>query len=540
MKDIKEKLRDFGEEAQRVWKNTQSVWKNAQSVWEKIELKYPTPARILVYLVLFGGVILVCNTIFDYFNLFHHPSSSNLQYMLSAVVQSEAAIVAIVITLTLIAVELSAHEYSPRVVDIFKKNPDIWILLFIYGISIYYGLIVLKHVPIPKGNPLSSETEILNLNFSLPLCPDFITLEHISFALWLGIFSFVALVPYMLNIINLLKPRTIIKKLAKEIAIGYKIKKDVDLIQPIVDILNKSIVNYDFETVKMGLEELNEQVTKVIDSECEQKSKEEIIKSYCDKLERVGQLAIQIADKESTEEVLKNLQTVGLRAAAEKAVSSIEILGKATIKNKQPDVSLKAVKFLGEIGEKCEGKTIEHVPGKTVRELGNLGIKAANAGQELESTVCNAVWALKKVGIAVNYLFSWANVPGDDNVRLLRFLKNNLDIGWAGNVKIRKSKDGKNIHIFDDGHSAKITIDDKQKKMTVIAGRTHELNVKIEGDKLYAKKNLPVAETALMFIKEVRDSSEKNGLFRAKKEAKTALKELGSQENSEAWDIMYL
>jgi hypothetical protein len=467
MKDIKEKLRDFGEEAQRVWKNTQSVWKNAQSVWEKIELKYPTPARILVYLVLFGGVILVCNTIFDYFNLFHHPSSSNLQYMLSAVVQSEAAIVAIVITLTLIAVELSAHEYSPRVVDIFKKNPDIWILLFIYGISIYYGLIVLKHVPIPKGNPLSSETEILNLNFSLPLCPDFITLEHISFALWLGIFSFVALVPYML-------------------------------------------VNYDFETVKMGLEELNEQVTKVIDSECEQKSKEEIIKSYCDKLERVGQLAIQIADKESTEEVLKNLQTVGLRAAAEKAVSSIEILGKATIKNKQPDVSLKAVKFLGEIGEKCEGKTIEHVPGKTVRELGNLGIKAANAGQELESTVCNAVWALKKVGIAVNYLFSWANVPGDD------------------------------IHIFDDGHSAKITIDDKQKKMTVIAGRTHELNVKIEGDKLYAKKNLPVAETAVKFLKEVRDSSEKNGLFRAKKEAKTALKELGSQENSEAWDIMYL
>ena len=289
MKDIKEKLRDFGEEAQ-------SVWKNAQRVWEKIELKYPTPARILVYLVLFGGVILVCNTIFDYFNLFHHPSSSNLQYMLSAVVQSEAAIVAIVITLTLIAVELSAHEYSPRVVDIFKKNPDIWILLFIYGISIYYGLIVLKHVPIPKENPLPSETEILNLNFSLPLCPDFITLEHISFALWLGIFSFVALVPYMLNIINLLKPRTIIKKLVKEIAID-KIKEDEDSIQPIVDILKKSIVRYDFETVKMGLKELNEQVTKVIDSKGEQKSKEEIIKSYCDKLERVGQLAIHIADK---------------------------------------------------------------------------------------------------------------------------------------------------------------------------------------------------------------------------------------------------
>lgn len=513
---------------------------NAQSVWEKIELKYPTPARFLVYLVLFGGVILVCNTIFDYFELFHHPSSSNLQYMLSALVQSEAAIVAIVITLTLIAVELSAHEYSPRVVDIFKKNPDIWILLFIYGTSIYYGLIVLKYVPIPKGNPLPSETEILNLNFSLPLCPDFITLDHISFALWLGIFSFVALVPYMLNITNLLKPQNIIKKLAKEITIDT-IKKDEDSIQPIVDILNKSIVSYDFETVKIGLKELNEQVTKVIDSKCKPKSKEEIIKSYCYNLERVGQLAIRSADTESAEEVIKNLQTFGLHAATKEVVISIGILGKAAIKNKQPDVSLKAADFLGEMGKKCEEKTIEEVPGRTVKELKELGTNAANAGQELESTVCHAVWALKKVGIAANYLFSWADVPEYDSNRLLRFLKNNLNIGWAENAKIRKSNDDKTIRISNDGHSAKITIDDKQKKMTVIAaGRTHELNVKIEGYKLYAKKNLQVAEAAVEFLKEVRDSTEKNGLSRAKKEAKTALKELEKVPEMKHWDIAYV
>jgi len=43
------------------------------------------------------------------------------RYLLSALVQSLAAIIAIVVTLTLVAVQLTASAYSPRVIDIFKK-----------------------------------------------------------------------------------------------------------------------------------------------------------------------------------------------------------------------------------------------------------------------------------------------------------------------------------------------------------------------------------------------------------------------------------
>lgn len=80
-------------------------------------------ARIFVYGVLLLLVVLVGAVIFAHFNLFHTDADS-ARYMLSALVQTQAAIVAIVITLTLIAVQLTASAYSPRVIDIFKKNPD--------------------------------------------------------------------------------------------------------------------------------------------------------------------------------------------------------------------------------------------------------------------------------------------------------------------------------------------------------------------------------------------------------------------------------
>jgi uncharacterized membrane protein len=54
--------------------------------------------------------------------------------MLSAVVQTQAAIIAIVITLTLIAVQLTASAYSPRVIDIFKKNPGL-LVAFLFRLN---------------------------------------------------------------------------------------------------------------------------------------------------------------------------------------------------------------------------------------------------------------------------------------------------------------------------------------------------------------------------------------------------------------------
>ena len=122
-------------------------------------------------------------------------SASSAKYLLSALAQSQAAVIAIVVTLTLVAVQLSAQAYSPRVITIFQESKGSWILLSAYIISIVYDVILLETMP---DNIEGFEMKV-------------------RIATLLAIFSFLALFPYMCHTMNLLKPRTIINRLAKKI-----------------------------------------------------------------------------------------------------------------------------------------------------------------------------------------------------------------------------------------------------------------------------------------------------------------------------------
>ncbi|MCK4733671.1 MAG: hypothetical protein KAT65_14550, partial [Methanophagales archaeon] len=83
-------------------------------------------------------------------------------------------------------------------------------------------------------------------------------------------------------------------------------------------------------------------------------------------------------------------------------------------------------------------------------------------------------------------IFSWENVPGNDSERLLRYLMNDRDIGWAKSAEIHKSDDGRTICIFEDENSAKLMIDETEKKVTlkISDGRIYYLEVKKENGKL--------------------------------------------------------
>ncbi|MEA2032397.1 MAG: hypothetical protein U9N41_02310 [Euryarchaeota archaeon] len=92
----------------------------------------------------------------------------------------------------------------------------------------------------------------------------------------------------------------------------------------------------------------------------------------------------------------------------------------------------------------------------------------------------------KKGCINPGYLFSWNDVPGDNN-RLLNFLSDCPYIGWwAKNAEIHKTDDGKTIKIFKDENWAEITIDEEKEKATlkINNGRTQDLKVKKENGKL--------------------------------------------------------
>jgi hypothetical protein len=316
--------------------------------------------------------------------------------MLSALVQSQAAIVAIVITLTLIAVQLTASAYSPRVIDIFKKNPDMWLLLGCYGISIFYGFIVLKLVEEVEGEAVSQSAiwSLGSISISFESC--------VSMAYWLGAFTFVALFPYMLGVIRLLKPESIIKRLAIEITKDRILKSKEDPIQPIADIIHGSIMKYDLETTRVGLNAVTDQVIEIIDSDTER----EISKLFCEHLVRAGRLAISREDDESTVEVIKSLETFGKSAAdknldtTRKITKSIELIGKIAAKKGEDFdwVTWQAVESL-ELVEKVvieKGEKFKTVAAAIAQSLSNVAIAAAENKREWP-TSC-AVSSLEEIG----------------------------------------------------------------------------------------------------------------------------------------------
>ena len=339
-----------------------NIGNNVHDWWMSFESRHLWIARLIVYSSGLAGVVVVCFILFRYFNLFHTDANS-ARYMLSALVQSQAAIVAIVITLTLIAVQLTASAYSPRVIDIFKKNPDMWILLGCYGVSIFYGFIVLKLVE-------GAEGEFVSQSAIWTLGPISVSFEFcVSMAYWLGVFTFVALFPYMWNIISLLKSENVIKRLANKITKdkileyiklaktsgGVEKRLVADPIQPIVDIIHGSIMKYDLETTRFGLKKVTDQVLKIISPGDE----EEISWCFYNQLTRVGRLAISREDAESTIEVSKNLKNFGTSTAE---------------------------------------KGLENATVYAARSLGEVGKAAAEKG--LKNATVNAVWSLEKVGKA--------------------------------------------------------------------------------------------------------------------------------------------
>lgn len=80
------------------------------------------------------------------------------------------------------------------------------------------------------------------------------------------------------------------------------------------------------------------------------------------------------------------------------------------------------------------------------------------------------------------YLFSWDDVPGNDNEKLVKFLVDYHNTGWAksAETEICKSDDDKTIHIYKDENLAKMMINKKRGKLTLKISdcRTHELKVK--------------------------------------------------------------
>jgi hypothetical protein len=278
-------------------------WREKASELIRWELKgvpilYPVAFIIFLIPILFWNIKNILS--FDAFTV----DDTSARYLLSALVQGLAAIIAIVVTLTLVAVQLSASAYSPRVIDIFKKDWVMWTLLVWYGLSIFFGLFVLEMIGGEYQN-------LSRRGVSLEFC--------VFLAYLMGIIAFAGLFLHIGNVINLLKPENIINRLAIEITEDRILNSEEDPIQPIVDIVHGSVMKYDITTTRVGLTAVTDRVN------CEQK----IPMRFFAHLKQVSRLTVSKMDDESTAEVIKNWGDVLKEMAGEKCdlISHTDIIG---------------------------------------------------------------------------------------------------------------------------------------------------------------------------------------------------------------------
>ncbi|MBU7045633.1 MAG: DUF2254 domain-containing protein [Theionarchaea archaeon] len=261
-------------------------------------------------------------------------------YLLSALVQSEAAILAIVITLSLVAVQLTSSSYSPRVIDVFRHSLGLWLLTLEYIFTMLYTLFVLKMVKI------NSES-----NFE----------AHISMCYFSAVFCFTALIPYTLNMFDLLEPSIILEKLSENVTRNNILKAAVknnhrkDPIQPIIDLLRGSLMKYDYETIGDVLGKIKDRIYHMLEEEnLTEKEKvliSELVYNYFSKISR---LIVSREEKDLALEIISNMKEIGTTAVERK----LEI------------VVREIVSSLGEVGRKAVERGLEEVVREIVSSLG--------------------------------------------------------------------------------------------------------------------------------------------------------------------------
>jgi methylmalonyl-CoA mutase cobalamin-binding subunit len=371
--------------------------------------------RFLEYGIVFFLVEFIGNWLYPYFGCV--PTlGQNALYFLSSMVQVQAAIIALVVSLTLVAIQMASSSYTPRVIDVMKKNPDMWILLFIYITAISYEFVTLKVV---------SSVEDPNLVFSV---------------LILGIFTFLILFLYLWNTIALLRPDKIVSMLVDEINV-VNIKNEMEeeiLMQPVFDVVHASISRFDVTTTRAGLEELSERLLKhfsslSFDDSNNQKNVEASTRCFCNHIERSSLIALKNDDEgilhelinvlnkfgtsvltneqlvKTSRVVIKALKEVGIQAAnrglnrtTTDVVKSLKEVAIHSVKSNRDDEvpdEVRILKCFTKISQFNRWGSTENVDTVTevVRALKEVGIHAVDKGSL--SATNEVIEALEQIGI---------------------------------------------------------------------------------------------------------------------------------------------
>lgn len=348
---------------------------------------------VLLYTALMSAVFIISHLIFSYFGLLH-TDADTARILLNTLVNSEAGIFAIVVTLSLIAVQLAASSYSARVIDLFMRTPDPWVLMLIYIVAMVYGLGVLK---------LIDEESVSYLEI------------HISLSYYLGIFAFTALILFIWNTFGLLQPFSIIDRLSERITkqhilslLSRESPFNNDPVQPIIDIVLSSWGKYDYETMGYGLRAISNRADCVLReyySTPAEKEKAQVADHISGHFFKVGTLALNRRDEDFAGNVFLSLNSVGLVTTQERlegsALSILKFFGNTGIRaaeEKLEKIAFEAVKNLRSVGEAAVQRQMGDAARTAAFYIAEVGVVAAE--QKLENTASYVATNLEEFRVA--------------------------------------------------------------------------------------------------------------------------------------------
>jgi hypothetical protein len=334
-------------------------WAEIRSAKMKIEYVY-----FIIPLIAIGIVPQ-----FDF--LFPSIDTDSARNMISALVQSEAAIMAIVVSLSLVAVQLAASVYSIRIIKIFKRMSLYWFLIYYYILSMGYGLWVI--IGIRKADLGSDVLAFLRADIYL--------------SYFLGIYAFILLAIYIRNVLDLLDLTKILDILSRDVTreeiLSVERSGDMnDPLKPIVDIIISSMNRFDEGGIEEGLSLIEETIIELLDkhdfNEMEQKKLSAILFPH---LEIIFNLALNKKDESICDKLINVVEAIGKRSAERDcfiAYESAQFLGRAGKKAaeiKDPlfdDIIINIVLALTSIGEKAAIKNSETVANASMSLLGAI------------------------------------------------------------------------------------------------------------------------------------------------------------------------
>jgi len=333
--------------------------------------------------------------------LIHPIESVSALYMLSALVQSAAAIFAIGFSLSLIAIQLTA-PYSFRILKFLLKDIHFRLLFLVLTVIILFGL-----------------------NGSLVIGNGLITI-YVKFLLlillFLSIFMFFCLWSYFQSILNTLNPVRLINQIIDDVDL-IQLETEVgpgdnnDPIQPITDILSESLRKNDENTVLHGLKSITSKMESFLEKDLSVLNQEQITKEFNYHLLIIGKRVFgNSAYINISISIIDCLTIFGIKAidndkvkVANQILVELKSCGLLSIGNRIESIIIKISTSIGDaergIGFKANAKTNYDLVRDSTIALRDIGKEAVKYRLKTSSNII--IGCLRNIG-TYNYNYDYS------------------------------------------------------------------------------------------------------------------------------------